>query len=208
MDDTNRDLLEQIYHLAWFLRRFQMQHLRERGPMGSPYQGQGRILALLKLKPQISQKDLAQILDIRSQSLGELLAKLERQGYITRTPSPADRRVMDISLTEAGRAVAEQENGSGEMGSFFDCLTPEEKTNLGGYLARLLQELEQQLGAGEGPSGFGGRQDLRDPRTRGPFRRDDREPPFGFGGFGRRIDRDDPRLRGRRPGPAPTDPRG
>ena len=108
MGTNEQDLLEKFYKLAWLLRRGMIGHLREHGPMGAPYQGQGRILSLLKLTPEIGQKELAHILNIRSQSLGELLAKLERNGYITRTPSEADRRGMDIRLTESGKAVSEQ----------------------------------------------------------------------------------------------------
>jgi DNA-binding MarR family transcriptional regulator len=187
MDNNNQDILEQLFHLQWRLRRRQMHHLREHGPMGAPYQGQGRILALLQLKPQISQKELSKILDIRSQSLGELLVKLERQGYITRTPSETDRRVMDIRLTEAGKAAAEDESAPDEPASFLDCLTAEEKANLSGYLGRMIQQLEQQSGAGDAEPGFFGRHGFGHRRFRHAFHGDDQETPFGFGGHGRFI---------------------
>ena len=58
---------------------------------------------MLKLKPEISQKELSDLLDMRPQSLGELLGKLERNGYITRTPSERDQRVLIIRLTDAGK---------------------------------------------------------------------------------------------------------
>jgi DNA-binding MarR family transcriptional regulator len=190
-DNNNQDLLELVYHLEWHLRRLQIKHLREHGPMGTPFQGQGRILALLKLTPQISQKDLTQILDMRQQSLGELLMKLERQGFITRTPSEADRRGMDISLTEAGKAAADEDNGPKDTASFFDCLTPEEKTNLGDYLKRLTQQLEQQMPTGE-EHGLGRRHEFGEHHHHGPFHRDRRGMSHGFGGFEHRFEREDP----------------
>jgi len=141
------------------------QRMGRNGPMGAPYQGQGRILSLLKLKPEISQKDLTHILNIRSQSLGELLAKLERSGYITRTPSQIDRRAMEIRLTESGRAVAEKDEEPARTESLFDCLNEEEQATLSDYLERLNQRLEEQLAAGEPDRSSGRGPDFR---GRGP----------------------------------------
>jgi DNA-binding MarR family transcriptional regulator len=135
------DLLEQLVRLEWLLKR---QHLRRHlahGPMASPQRGQGRILSLLKLKPEITQKELSDILDIRPQSLGELLAKLEKAGYIERTPSEEDRRGMVVRLTEAGRAAAEQPDPG--PSALFDALSEEERINLASYLSRLIEKLEE-----------------------------------------------------------------
>jgi DNA-binding MarR family transcriptional regulator len=148
MENKEQDLIQKFYQLMWLLRRSMMGHLRDRGPMGAPYQGQGRILSLLKLKPEISQRELGHILNIRSQSLGELLAKLERSGYITRTPSEVDRRGMDIRLTESGKAVSEQEVESEHQESFLDCLNEEEQTALSDYLERLIKNLEEKQAEG------------------------------------------------------------
>ncbi|HUX51159.1 MAG TPA: MarR family transcriptional regulator, partial [Spirochaetia bacterium] len=126
------------------LRGRHMRGLREHGPMSTPHQGQGRILALLRIKPEISQKELSTILDIRSQSLGELLAKLERQGFITRTPSTEDRRVMDIRLTEAGKAASDALEEIEDTDSFLSCLTQEEQATLADYLERMIGKLEAQ----------------------------------------------------------------
>ena len=60
---------------------------------------------MLRLKSKITAKDLSYILGIRQQSLNETLQKLEKEGYIVRTPSPKDRRVMLISLTEKGNEI-------------------------------------------------------------------------------------------------------
>jgi len=183
MDNNDTDLLHLLFKLEWQLRRLQMTHLRDRGPGASPYRGQGRILALLKLKPEISQRELAGILDIRSQSLGELLAKLEKAGYISRSASEADRRVMEIRLTDAGRAAAETEDAADPADSLFDCLDESEQAQLGDYLQRLIARLEAQLGpmpeGGFDPRrGFGPPREGFGPRDghhhgRGP----------GFGGF-------------------------
>jgi DNA-binding MarR family transcriptional regulator len=188
MDNPNRNLLQQLFQLEWLLRYSHMQQLRNQGPHGTPYQGQGRILALLRRTSEISQKELAKILDIRSQSLGELLAKLERNGYITRTPSAADRRGMDVRLTEAGRAAADTDEQPLQLESFFACLNEQEQATLSEYLGRLIKSLEQQTdpGVGFGPE-FRGRS------FGNPFRHDGRQPPADFRGFDRFFDRDQPR---------------
>jgi DNA-binding MarR family transcriptional regulator len=139
-------------------------------------------LSLLKLKPEISQKELAHILNIRSQSLGELLAKLERSGYITRTPSEVDRRGMDIRLTESGKAVSEQDVEPAHQESFFDCLNEEEQSTLSDYLERLIKNLEEQQAKG-GSGHFPG-PDFRGRGRGNPFRRGEGRSPADFRGLG------------------------
>ena len=146
MSNNKVDLYEQFSRLEWLVRKCQLHNLREFGPMVNPHKGQGRILALLKLKPEISQKELSTILDIRSQSLGELLAKLERSGYITRTPSEEDRRVMNISLTEAGKEAANQSGQDSEKDMIFGCLKEEEQTVLADLFERIILDLEEKFG--------------------------------------------------------------
>lgn len=149
MENNNLDLLGQFARLQWLLHRYHHQNHRYHGPMGDPHRGQGRVLALLKLKPEISQKDLSNILDMRSQSLGELLAKLERNGYITRTPSQTDGRAMDIHLTEAGKKASEQNEQQLDTEGLFECLNEEEQATLSNYLNRVISTLEQQLADNE-----------------------------------------------------------
>lgn len=161
MDDNNTKLLEQFFRIVMLLHRYPHHHPRKREFAGNPHRGQGRVLALLKLQPEISQKELSYLLDMRNQSLGELLMKLERSGFITREPSETDRRVMNIKLTEAGAAAANQaEEQQEDNGKLFDCLSEEERIQLIGYLNRLIQELEQRLGV-----------DALGEQERGDFRR-------------------------------------
>lgn len=190
METSNDELLQQFVQLMWLAWRQQMRarvmHHRHGhgrfGGFGASQQGQGRVLKLLKLKPEISQKELAIILDIRPQSLGELLTKLERAGYVTRAPSETDRRSLNVSLTEAGRAVAEQPEEPTDMADIFDVLSEEEQDRLAAILAKLIARFEALPGE-DGRHGWGG---------------------GGRGGFGR-----GPGFRfGREGGPPPPFPRG
>ena len=69
--ENNVDLIMQLTRVEWLLHRYHQQNHRHFGPMGDPRRGQGRVLAILKLQPEISQKDLSYLLDMRAQSLGD-----------------------------------------------------------------------------------------------------------------------------------------
>jgi DNA-binding MarR family transcriptional regulator len=145
MDDINMTLMQQFNKAMMLLHRYQHLRGRERGPFTNPHRGQGRIFAVLKMKPEISQKDLAYLLDIRNQSLSELLSKMEKAGYITRNQSETDRRVVDIKLTDAGREAAGQaEQQKEDDNDLFSILSEEERQNLSGYFARIIAELEKK----------------------------------------------------------------
>lgn len=141
-DKKDFDLFGQLAQIEWLLHRHHQYSQRIYGPMSDPHRGQGRILALLKMQPEISQKDLSYLLDIRAQSLGELLAKLERSGYITRELSETDRRVMNIKLTEQGSQTTERHP---DFDTLFDCLSEDEQVSFSGFLSRLIESMEQKL---------------------------------------------------------------
>jgi len=143
----NSTLMQRFEKTAMLMHRYQHLGWRERGPFANPHRGQGRILAVLKMQPEISQRDLAYLLDMRNQSLSELLAKMEKAGYITRNQSEADRRVVDIKLTDAGKEAAEraaqQKEGDGDV---FSVLGEDEQKIFGDYLSRIDAELEKRTG--------------------------------------------------------------
>ncbi|MFC3800707.1 MarR family winged helix-turn-helix transcriptional regulator [Cohnella sp. GCM10012308] len=154
MENSQSNLMEQLFRIVILLRRYQHHLLREGAGGGDPLRGQGRVLSLLKLKPEITQKELSYLLDMRNQSLGELLGKLERNGYITRMPSEQDRRVMNVKLTEAGSQAAEEmEKQQENHNKLFECLSEEEQRTMGEYLDRLIGELERQLVGTDGQDG-------------------------------------------------------
>ena len=151
------NLIEKMHRVEGLMRRYQGFGMRAFGPFASPHRGQGRVLALLKLQPEITQKELSYLLDMRQQSISELLAKLEQKGYITRTPSPEDKRTTVIRLTEEGKVAAEQtDQNEGGMEKILSCLSEEEQANLAGYMDRLGDALEKELeGMEEDWKGFG-----------------------------------------------------
>lgn len=113
-------------------------------PWFSPHRGQGRILALLDLRPDISQRDLGYMLDMSRQALGELLSKLERNGLVTRSPSPEDRRVLDVHLTDEGREEAKRiKERRYNYAGVFDDLDETDLQTLDDLLGRIIDSWER-----------------------------------------------------------------
>ncbi len=133
------ELFVKLAKLERLLQREQGRLHREGHPFADTSRGQGRILAMLKIKDGISTKKLSYLLGIRVSSLNEMLAKMERNGYISRKPSEEDKRISIIYVTEKGRSeTSEQMEGS----EAFRCFSEEEKDIFSGYLDRLIAELE------------------------------------------------------------------
>ncbi|WP_236025133.1 MarR family winged helix-turn-helix transcriptional regulator [Arenibaculum pallidiluteum] len=65
-----------------------------------------RTLFHLAARDGMTQRELAEALEIEGPTLVRLLDGLERQGAIARRPVDGDRRANQISLTEAGRTLA------------------------------------------------------------------------------------------------------
>lgn len=145
MSEKQDNLLEQFMRFQWLLGLYYHHNNMAYGPMGNPHRGQGRVLKILKMQPEITQRDLSELLDMRPQSLGELLAKLERTGYITRTPLESDKRVMMIRLTEKGMAEGNQPDQKPDSYEFWNCLSEDEQDNLSEYLNRMIGELQKQI---------------------------------------------------------------
>ncbi len=103
--------------------------------------GMGRILSTLNDNGDICQASLARELDIRPQSLTEVLVRLEEDGCITRQPSPTDKRQTIVSITEQGRTrVAEFRKRHRERAkTFLAPLTEEEKDDLARILDKLIE---------------------------------------------------------------------
>lgn len=152
---SHGDLPALLQKLGKFLHR--AHHLE-----GHPRHGQRRILAILKEGGSLNQRDLLEDLDIRSSSLSELLAKLTRQGLITRERDEGDRRNYVIRITERGRAAMEDHGAmqSERDALLFAALSESERRDLGNLLQKLLNswgDIFSRPGMDSGHGGFKGR---------------------------------------------------
>lgn len=142
------DFNDKMMGLIHAMRRFHMFAHRGASPLQDVSRGQGRILAMLKIKPNLTTRDLSYLLGIRQQSLNESLKKLEREGYITRQPDPTDRRVMRIDLTDKGKEVKQIINETDDVLNEF---SDEELEQFGSYVDRLKDAYGKRISAEAGP---------------------------------------------------------
>ena len=107
--------------------------------------GHGKILRALEQSDGMTQKELAERLGIRPQSLTDALVRLEQQGAITRTRSERDKREQLVRITELGREqsrrVAELHQKAARM--VLSDLTEEEKQQLLSILNKLTADGEE-----------------------------------------------------------------
>lgn len=193
MNEMNAELYEKLSQLQWLMHKQRLRTYAESGPMADPTRGRGRIFALLKMQDSISTKDLSYLLGIRVSSLNELLAKMEKSGYITREPSETDKRVMLVKLTEKGKNEQQEE---WNPGAIFTALSEDEQKAFAGYLDRVIAAIETQIGeeTDEDEQHWwmrGGRERMGDEMferlasmRRGGFAHGEGfDPRHGFGGF-------------------------
>lgn len=62
-------------------------------------------LATLRTLPGQSSAQLARRSFVSAQTMQEMIVALERRGLVTRAPSPTNRRVLCVNLSERGQAV-------------------------------------------------------------------------------------------------------
>lgn len=118
--------------------------------------GVGHLPVLVALQDGLasSQRDLARFARIEQSSMAQMLARMERDCLISRTPDPADGRSSQIALTEAARermpaACTVLYQGNDEA---LDGFSAEESAQLVTLLKRLIDNLDRAAGAGIPPS--------------------------------------------------------
>ncbi|GAA2994560.1 MarR family transcriptional regulator [Streptosporangium longisporum] len=69
------------------------------------YPGQERVLGALGDHGPQSQNALARIVGVDVSTMTKTLQRLERSGFVSRSPCPANRRISMVEITPAGRAL-------------------------------------------------------------------------------------------------------
>ena len=153
LDEDLKDHIEQFYpnqvknqllfHKFIMINEILDKRNKKQNPeMKSITKGQGRLIGFLKRKDGFSTKELSEILNISVTSLNETLNKLEQQNFIRKVPSPKDKRVLLVELTEEGRSIEFKNHADIDI---FDTLSEEEKENLNEYLNRLTVALHNKF---------------------------------------------------------------
>ncbi|MBR2519152.1 MAG: MarR family transcriptional regulator [Selenomonadaceae bacterium] len=121
------------YQMAWYRRNF--------GGI-DPRHGQGRILTAVSQKDYVTQKELGVILNMRPQALGELVQKLEANGYISRRKSLRDKRSLVVELTEKGEEFIRNRP---YYEALFSDMSDRERENLRHLLQKIGVKLEELI---------------------------------------------------------------
>jgi len=113
--------------------------------------GQMPVLVALRMNPALPQSELARIAGVEQPSMAQLLARMERDGLIERTPDPEDGRSRRIALTK--RATTQMPKVKAVMDATsegaLEGLTTSERDMLGKLLARVAGNLERMQGQAE-----------------------------------------------------------
>jgi DNA-binding MarR family transcriptional regulator len=107
--------------------------------------GRTNLLALILENDGISQRDLAQRLDMRPSSVTEMIVKMESEGLVTRRQDENDQRVMRVYLTEEGKNYAcnIDKDINSFMDSIFGVLTETEREQMFTITEKLCKNLEK-----------------------------------------------------------------
>lgn len=146
MSELKTPVLSQWIKLEMEIHRYHDINFKLMGPMGAPHRGQGRLMCIIGEHPNITQKQICQLCNMRQQSVSELLKKLEHNKYIVRSPSPSDKRISLFNLTEEGKKFASPpDEAIRSFNSFFSCLNEEEQKTMAEYLERIRCNIENMI---------------------------------------------------------------
>ncbi|MCI6378141.1 MAG: MarR family winged helix-turn-helix transcriptional regulator [Clostridiales bacterium] len=112
---------------------------------------QAPILGMLLHNEGMSQAQLARALNVTPATVAVSVARLERLGCLCRERNAHNQRANVLALTPAGRAKAQQllEAMEAVKIAAFDGFSQEELAQLGGYCARMTQNLRGRYQPGE-----------------------------------------------------------
>ncbi|WP_434778921.1 MarR family winged helix-turn-helix transcriptional regulator [Neisseria sp. Ec49-e6-T10] len=141
-DAVNDEVLATLFHRA---AKFMM---RARHHKGHAEHAQMRVLSILQNNNNaMNQRDLLEILNVRSASLSELLGKLEHRHLIERNRDAQDKRNIVIFLTEQGseavKAIKAVKQDSAS--TMFATLSQSEREQLAELLQKVNHSFEDQV---------------------------------------------------------------
>ncbi|MER6998372.1 MarR family transcriptional regulator [Streptomyces sp. NPDC000410] len=93
---------------------------------------------------RLTPAELTRAAMVTSGAITQRLDRLEERGLVTRTPSPSDRRVVDVTLTDSGRDLIDQAlpDHLATEHRLLAALSSEDRGTLADSLRRLLESLE------------------------------------------------------------------
>ena len=119
-------------HRAWF-RSVSTAHLH--------------VLMMLDVEGPLSMSHLAEALDVSLPSITGLVDRMAERGLVERLRDAADRRVVHVRLTDAGRAIIDELEvvRQQHLGRLVEAMTPDEQATCLAAL-RIVAETMERLG--------------------------------------------------------------
>jgi DNA-binding MarR family transcriptional regulator len=93
-DDARRDVLFVLHDVARLIRVEADKRARAHGMT----RAQWVILVRVERQPGLSQKELAEVMEVEPITVARLIDRMERRGIVERRPDPKDRRVWRVHL--------------------------------------------------------------------------------------------------------------
>ena len=127
-----------------YLRRYRREYMAPLGLKGL----HARLLLDILEHPGISQDGLAQKAGFDKSNIARQVAVLEEAGYVSRKPSKADKRVMELYPAEKTLVLQPELLNAMEQWEekLVSCLTGEEKQVLTGLLGKLRAAAQEDEG--------------------------------------------------------------
>ena len=107
-------------------------------------EGYGCVFGFIDMEHGSRLTELAERSGLTKQAVGEVVAELERLGYVTRVPDPADRRAKIIKLTDRGM------DGCLKGRRLFGEIEQEWAEQVGPELVKAMREAATRIAALEG----------------------------------------------------------
>lgn len=109
------------------------------------FRGYARILDVLSQNDGVSQREIAELLNIRPQSASEAIASMESQGLVEKQTKEQDKRCSLIYITQAGkeRQIALQNERIENARRIFEPLSDHEKETLLKLLNKVAATLQE-----------------------------------------------------------------
>lgn len=183
--DYNDTLFDKCQRAARLLRNRKDMIRDEESEKNERVSNLVRAVKLLELKPQMEQKEMAELLGVRLRELDAMMAEAEKNGIVSRVmPEEEDMRAILVSAEDGAAEAAAAQGREGVK--LVPGLSDEELDEIFAVLDKIIDPLTKMgLDNDDRRGGFGGRGGDRS--GRGGFDRGgDRG---GRGGFGGRDDR-------------------
>ncbi|MGE0223260.1 MAG: MarR family winged helix-turn-helix transcriptional regulator [Acetobacteraceae bacterium] len=142
VEEFQRDLLFLLHDVARLMRVDADKRARSHGMT----RAQWGILIWLERQPGISQKELAELLEVEPITVARLVDRLEARGMVERRPDPRDRRIWRLHLRSPAYAVLQEINEQrADMARMVtNGIDPEMQNSLTEALLRMKATLTQE----------------------------------------------------------------